>query len=244
MPIYIAAHKPATFPNSPLYKPLALGGAELGQEGVIDNQDDNISHLNKYYCELTGTYWIWKNGKTDIAGLCHYRRYFNFIPVATNHAILHAPFDDKTRTILEHPEQLRLVHALLDRYDVIVPRAIFEPHSVEHTYKTSHGVVEWESFIANLDLLYGRKAHSLDLERRFFIGNMLLCKRSIFDHYASQLFHVLDRVSQEVGTLPPQEGARYQPYRYPAYLGERFTSAFIKANKLSYYEAQILLIHG
>lgn len=42
-----------------------------------DNTKDNIADLNEYYGELTGLYWVWKNGEVsdnDIVGFCHYNK--------------------------------------------------------------------------------------------------------------------------------------------------------------------------
>lgn len=44
-----------------------------------DNTGDNISEKRNSFCELTVLYWAWKNVEADYYGLCHYRRYFDFL---------------------------------------------------------------------------------------------------------------------------------------------------------------------
>ena len=105
----------------------------------------------------------------------------------------------------------------------------------------AHGNLEWDIFLSVLDEYYGQDSHALRTERRNFYCNMLICKRSIFDLYCSQLFTVINRVFSKVGIMNEIAGVRYQPYRYPGYLAERFMSAFINANKLSYYEADVVV---
>jgi hypothetical protein len=77
--ISIATHKSYEFPNDQNYLPIQVGKAiskdDLKLQG--DDSGDNISSLNKYFCELTAHYWMWKNVKSDVYGLCHYRRYFS-----------------------------------------------------------------------------------------------------------------------------------------------------------------------
>lgn len=67
--------------NSLLYNVIAGSDFQTKEvpEGVYqDNQGDNISSLNKSYCELTTQYWAWKNMQADYYGFCHYRRFFSF----------------------------------------------------------------------------------------------------------------------------------------------------------------------
>lgn len=55
--------------------PVFLGRSpKWGDKIQSDNTGDNISDRNYLYCELTGTYWLWKNVQADVKGLFHYRR--------------------------------------------------------------------------------------------------------------------------------------------------------------------------
>lgn len=76
--ILVCCHKKSFVPTNEIYQPIHVGKANILDDlGFIgDNQGDNISHLNRLYCELTGLYWGWKHINEDYIGLCHYRRYF------------------------------------------------------------------------------------------------------------------------------------------------------------------------
>lgn len=76
--IAIAYHKPSVVLDSKYFLPIHAGKAkschELGIQG--DDEGDNISSNNPWYCELTALYWLWKNTTADYKGLMHYRRIF------------------------------------------------------------------------------------------------------------------------------------------------------------------------
>ena len=76
--ILVAAHKKYRMPEDKIYFPVQVGS--YGKENIgfaRDDEGDNISQKNPYFCELTGLYWIWKNVDADYYGLVHYRRYFS-----------------------------------------------------------------------------------------------------------------------------------------------------------------------
>ena len=75
--IIVATHKKYNMPKDNMYLPVHVGRQgkdDIGYQG--DNEGENISEKNPFYCELTGLYWAWKNLNADYIGLAHYRRNF------------------------------------------------------------------------------------------------------------------------------------------------------------------------
>ena len=87
--IFVCSHKQFKSPfANVIYKTLSLGNnTELYGDNIYrDDSGDNISDMNGFYSELTGIYWIWKNYNIkDYVGICHYRRYFDFMYFQVNH---------------------------------------------------------------------------------------------------------------------------------------------------------------
>ena len=237
-------HKEATIPNAAFYEAVGLGGFSSQKVVHVDNTGiGNISHLNRFYCELTGLHHVWRNTQSKLVGICHYRRYLNVIPLASETmGFLSAPMNDVVLQLLEDPRQETRAQELLSTYDVILPTCIYSPFGVGHDYKAAHGSAEWEIFLEVLDEYYGAKAHGMRAERRNFYCNLMIAERHFFDHYCSHMFAVIDRVFKHIGTLTEVEGARYQPYRYPGYLAERFMVAFINVHRMRFYETAVISI--
>ena len=75
--ILVATHKKYLMPTDDIYIPIQVGAEGKEDLGFQkDNEGDNISAKNPFYCELTGMYWAWKNLNADYIGLVHYRRHF------------------------------------------------------------------------------------------------------------------------------------------------------------------------
>jgi Domain of unknown function (DUF4422) len=237
--IYVMTHKEIAFKAEGDYQYVGLGG--LASSVDISDSDgiESIHQLNRDFCELTGLYHLWKNCDQEITGLYHYRRFLNLLPEelnTSNHCTIN--WTDAAKKLLEDPRQSQKANQILTEYDCILPKPIY-CKSVDMHYRQEHGSREWDCFLERLDHLYGTK-HSLRLEPRFFVGNMFIFNKEIFQQYCSDLFGIIFAVYKECGSYQAIEGARYQPFRYPGYLAERFMTAFINAHRIKFFEAQVL----
>lgn len=225
--IYVAAHKPYQMPQDPAYRPIFVGAAIHGstpQNYQPDNVGDNISACNPNFNELTAMYWIWKNCHADIKGLNQYRRYLSQTPKR------------KLAGILSMAE----VEALLQQYDVIVPkkRHYYIESNYSHYIHAHHReplammrTVISERYAAYLDdfdwLMNQTSAHMF---------NMMIMSGPNFDAYAEWVFDILFTVHDRVDITD----YNVQEARVFGYLSEFLLDVWINHNQLKYVEVPVM----
>ena len=135
--ILVAYHKPYKLFKNKMFVPIHVGrdiAFEKSKDGLIskedyawlekntigDNTGDNISNLNREYCELSAIYWAWKNyeelGNPDYIGLMHYRTFFNLSKyIKENKSKLSTKKGWYSREILAD---------ILSKYDMIITKPL------------------------------------------------------------------------------------------------------------------------
>lgn len=180
--IYVATHKKAEFPKEKIYKPIRVGSA-LNSDDFGYQRDDigeNISNKNKSFCELTATYWIMKNDKSDIVGLTHYRRYF---------------FKKHKNNKLENVLSEKEIREILKEKDIIVPNSTFIiKHNAEKSWEKTHIKKDYDEcrkIIAEKYPDYVDAFEQFSKSRFLYICNMFIARKEIFDEYYKWLFDIL-----------------------------------------------------
>lgn len=131
---------------------------------LTDDIGENISKKNKQYCEMTATYWVWKNADHEWLGIEHYRRH-----------------------IMVEPEMLT------DKVDVILPLPyICYPNTITQFRRfVSDGVLRSlldalrslypEKYDDYLKILYGPYQYTY---------NILCARKSVFHDYCQWFFGI------------------------------------------------------
>ena len=214
--IYMITHKNnVNIPNG--ITPLFVGNGKNEKNFIRDNTGENISTKNNNYCELTGLYWIWKNDKSDIVGLCHYRRFFG-----------------KNKNDIYNENDERIENILLNN-DIIVSPKWFVLDTVYKVYKTNHygsDLLEVEKIIKEKysDYLYYYKQI---INGHFsYQCNMFICKKELIDKYCEWLFGILFELEKRIDLKNRDD---YQKRIY-GFLSERLLAVWILKNKLSVFE--------
>lgn len=222
--ILIAAHKEGNFPTQSVFLPIHVG-RQLSSNVIPIEGDDvgrNISSKNPTYAELTALYWAWKNLRCDVVGLMHYRRYFNF----DRSLLLYPPVVEiDSNSTINYSVEESYINKVLDVYDVILPKQVHHPYSVEIEYNRCHAVEDLDivTDIINRDYPGYSDAWSkyLKLNNRCSYYNMFIMKKDKFDAYCFWLFDILEKAENEI---------KLSPYAYQqrvlGFLGERLLSFY------------------
>ncbi len=220
--IYVMTHKSYTQPSDEGYITLHVGREgkqDLGYAG--DNTGDHISAKNPNYCELTGLYWLWKNVRCDIVGVCHYRRFFM-----------------KNGHILGKDD----IERILQDYDMIVPDSACTTYADNRTQYADKHILEdlllCGEVIGEKYPQYRQAFEFLLSSNLFSVGNMVITRKEIFDAYCAWLFDILFTVEQRLDI------SGYDTYqaRVMGFLSERLFRVWLMGNHFKIREEAVKLL--
>lgn len=241
--------------NDDLYKPLICGDYEGkdAEKYLTDHTGDHLADKNKVYSELTAIYWIWKNTKQDIVGLCHYRRYFTCMPEPWYHKVknfVKHPFHahpkvspllytnnvEKYKAKILNEEELLNI---MNEFDAILPtRRVFK-YSVKEHYRKYHDLRDLEvleEVLLDLQPEYLDAYQSVLAGNVLYANNMFVLKDKDFQKFMTWWFELLFEFEKRVSTL---EYTGYQE-RIIGFIAERLLTVWFKKENMNCKELQLI----
>ena len=248
--------------DNPLFYNLRGGAVFDKRENVPmpgDNTGDNISSLNRNFCEFSVIYWAWKNCKSDYYGLCHYRRFMSFadsnfkedmlkqvvMPSLSKACVHAAGLDDE--------EKMR---AEIEKYDMIVPQDhdVVDDECRDKTVRSSKqfwlkyhpSYLKKDEFDLMLELIkkhnpeYLEDAKQYMKDTRFRGFNCFVMTKELFEEFCNYIFPMLFEFNDKVD----RKWNSVLTNRNVGYAGEWFYSIWvdnkIKSKKYKIKEAQLI----
>lgn len=254
--ILVAYHKKFDVFENSVFQPIHVGkvNSDLDLRILGDDSLKNISYLNLYYCELTATYWAWKNLHAEYLGICHYRRYFfhrnKFSLSSINSVIVNIKskfnywlgtgflgYDlnrirvyrtiDRDKLVNEFSEWIK-VNCSKSNVDIYCLKPLRLAGITNKHHFSSIGEVYINQL---LDVVRDKHPYLFKFLKatlnsdRLHYANMIIMKKNIFDQYCSIMFDILGQ-HHNLNINNLQEYSRV-----PAYLGELITDSFILMKK-------------
>lgn len=229
--IIIASHLKCDVPQDVIYVPLQVGAEGKEPFGFRqDNQGENISSYNAYFCELTGLYWAWKNLNSEYLGLVHYRRYFR--------GSMLVKLGGKNYKILSRKNLDRL----LGEQELILPRKRhYFIETNESQYIHAHHSIGLKITRDVLLELYPEYMDAWNTTMKLRSGhrfNMFIMKKTLCDDYCEWLFSILFSVQSKIDIRQWNKSEQ----RIFGYLAERLLDVWLIKNKLPYKEVRYIFI--
>ena len=207
--------------------PVGLGENTFPSNWETEKKGVNISHLNKYYAQLTMYYWIWKNKLKDFKpnsfiGLCEHRLFW-----------LDALYNKKQKFSPSslYNKLLNPNNEILKNSEIIIPQPIiFEKKNLYQDFEEVHQkniLDDVISFLPKEEQISFKKHLSHNV---FYIGNMFISKKKYFEEYCELIFPWVEKCYNYC--LEKNLCKGYQ-VRLPVFLAERFSSYWMSKFKNS-----------
>jgi hypothetical protein len=256
--IYVLYYKESpVLPIDSVYQPLMAGNALLTANHSMlgDDSGDNISLKNRYFSELTGIYWIWKNTRQDVTGTCHYRRFFTARP---------EPFFYKLKRLLYFPVGLyrkrsgiiytknskvfvprilssEEIREIMNHYDAVLPKARRLGYAVAthfQRYHNSENLKLLESILEKKYPEYLDAFKSVLKGKRLYANNMFILKDQHFQEFMTWWFDVLFEFEQRIDLNVYTD---YQK-RIVGFVAERLLNVWFMKKQLKCIELPVIYL--
>jgi len=229
--VIVATHKKYNMPKDKMYLPIQVGAE--GKESLgyqKDNEKDNISLKNPYYCELTALYWAWKNINAEYIGISHYRRYF------TCNKKIPKTEQEKFKILLNKKQ----ADEILKEYDIILPkkRKYYIENLYDH-YKHTMYIEPLDEVRKILEKSYPQyllEFDKLHMRTSAHMFNMFIMKKEILNNYCEWLFNILFELEKRID---PKKYDKFHG-RYLGRVSELLLDIWINTNKLEYKEIKVI----
>lgn len=220
--IFVCSHKLVEeIPHDEVYTPLHLERVHSSDQEAMahyvgDDTGDNISDKGAHYSEGTAIYWIWKNcHDCKYVGLTQYRRQF------------------EQRFTNENIESF-----FQDGTEVILPKKYFRPRTRLFTVLT---YMQMEDFLILRAVLKKVAPDYLPTFHRFlrdyidYPFNMVICRKSLYDRYASWVFSICNEMEKYV-----QYSSYPNSSRLFGYIIELLTPVYFLHHRCKIKEMEVL----
>lgn len=230
--IIVAAHKKYQMPKDEMYLPVHVGSK--GKEKILnyqrDDEGENISEKNPYFCELTGLYWAWKNLKADYIGLVHYRRYF------TTSNVLFKNEKQKFDNVVRQEK----IDEILKNVDIILPKK--RKYYIENLYSHYEHTMYIEPLNLTREIIeekcpkYLVEFDKLHKRTSAHMFNMFIMKKELLNEYCTWLFDILFELEKRIDI------SQYDGFhaRFFGRVSELLLDVWINTNNLSYKEVKVM----
>ena len=233
--VIVAAHKKYQMPTDEMYLPVQVGAS--GKESIgfqRDDEGENISVLNPFFCELTGLFWAWKNIHADYVGLVHYRRHFSSNPHSK----------DIWNCILKKSD----IENDLGKIKVFVPgKRHYWIETLYSHYKHTHHIHQLDETRKIMEAQCPEYLESFDkaCKRTWgYMFNMMIMESTLFDQYCAWLFRILFELRERLGEkgLTPFHSRYYgriSEIIFNAWLDQKLRDGTLKKSEIK----EIPLVH-
>jgi len=227
--------------------------SEIGTALLGDDTGDHISGKNKYYSELTGIYWVWKNEQADIIGTCHYRRFFTnkkepfsyrikrlLYYIAGLHRKRHGLIYTNNVKLFEKAILLKdEVIEIFNSYDAILPQRRKFRYSVKEHYRRYHDSRDLDVIAEILNQRhpeYLPAFESVMSGNRLYANNMFILRKPDYDRFMAWWFEMLFEFESRINK---DEYLEYQQ-RIMGFMAERLLTVWVYHQNLRIKELPVI----